>query len=114
MTVHVMRLFSVSVVMNAGEAEPGQPMGGVVQPVSDKQHRGYENKRCTDDQDIDRIGQSHVCLLALTVRYYVRFVSAQSQFCAALRQGAVENLSKSFNNLFFSESYGDSRPVNEV
>ncbi len=42
-----------------------------MRPVSNEQHRGYEYKRCTDDQDVDRIGQSHVCLLALTVRYYV-------------------------------------------
>jgi hypothetical protein len=114
MTIRVMRLLFIMEVMIAGEGAHAQPMGGFIRPASDEQHRGYENKRCTDDQDIDRIGQPHVCLLALTVRYYVRFVSAQSQFCAALRQGAVENLSKSFNNLFLSDGYGDSRPVNEV
>lgn len=100
MTIRVMRLLFVLEVMIAGEAEPGQPMGGFIRPASDEQHCGYENKRCTDDQDIDRIGQSHVCLLALTVRYYVRFVSAQSQFCAALRHKSVENLYKFFNNRF--------------
>ncbi len=47
--------------------------------VSDEQHRCYEHKRCTDDQDIQRIGKSHVCLLALTVRYYVGFVSDEKK-----------------------------------
>jgi hypothetical protein len=60
--------------------------------VSDEQHRGYENKRCTYDQDIDRIGQSHVCLLALTVRYYVCFVSAQGLIGVAMRHFSPENL----------------------
>lgn len=35
---------------------------------SDEQHCRDEHKRRTDDKDIDRIGQSHVCLLVLTVR----------------------------------------------
>ncbi|TPP11484.1 hypothetical protein [Rhizobium glycinendophyticum] len=33
-----------------------------------------------------------VCLLALTVRYYVRFVSAESRICAALPHESVEKV----------------------
>jgi hypothetical protein len=36
----------------------------------------------------------------LTVRYYVRFVSAQSQFCAALQKQSVDNLSELANKRF--------------
>ena len=34
----------------------------------DEQHCGDEHKRRTDDQDIERVRESHVCLLVLTVR----------------------------------------------
>ena len=56
---------------------------------SDEQHGCNEHKRCTDDHDIQRIGQSHFCLLALTVGLYVFFVSVGKRIlcCVAVAMG---------------------------
>ncbi|WP_156378631.1 MULTISPECIES: hypothetical protein [unclassified Rhizobium] len=43
-----------------------------------------------------------VCLLALTVRYYVRFVSAESGICAALPHESVDKVTPVSKTFFIS------------
>jgi hypothetical protein len=66
----------------------------VVRPICDQMNSivAMKTNAAPTIRTLSELVSPIVCLLALTVRYYVRFVSAKSGICAALPHESVDKV----------------------